>query len=123
MARASIVYPYIDMAKLGSGSLPQTFDLIIIAHVTKVCQNSAFIVFGSHYPISFVQIHLGVPANNDSATAVEQLVRKPKSYPAGASRNDYGFHVQPLLAPIRIAIKTCNERRLQELPATPYTTS
>ena len=76
-----------------SGYVPQTFDLIIMAYVTKVCQNPAFIVFDSQYPISFVQVHLGVPANSDSATAVKERVGKSKSYPAGTPRNDYDFHL------------------------------
>ena len=97
MASAGIVYPYIYAAKPLYGSIPQTLDLIIMAHITEVRQYLAFVAFGSQCSISFVQVHLGTTADSDSAVAGEECIGKAKSYPAGAPRNHNTLHL-PLIS-------------------------
>jgi len=36
-----------------------------------------------------------MPADSDSTIAQKERVGKSESYPAGASRNDYAFHLLP----------------------------
>jgi hypothetical protein len=93
MANASIVYLYIDAAKPLYSSIPQVLDLIIMAHVTNIRQYPAFIVFPSQYPISFVQVDLGMPTDSDIAAAGKKRIGKPESYPTGATRNHNTFHL------------------------------
>jgi hypothetical protein len=97
VASAGIVYPYIYAAKPLYGSIPQTLDLIIMAHITEVRQYLPFVVFGSQHSISFVQVRLGMTADSDSTSAGQERIGKAKSYPAGAPRNHNTFHL-PLIS-------------------------
>ena len=113
MASAGIVYPYIYAAKPLYGSIPQTLDLIIMAHIAEVRQYLAFVVFGSQYSISFVQVRLGMTADGDSTVAGQKCIGKAKSYPAGAPRNHNTFHLPLISRHKHVLAKDPTDRILQ----------
>ena len=63
-----------------------------MAHLTKVSQYSVFVVFTSQYPISFIQVYLGMSTDNYSAIIGKESIGKPESYPTGAPCNNNDFH-------------------------------
>ena len=98
MARASIVYPYVNATEPLHGGIPQALDLIITAYITEVRQYPAFVVFGSQHATSFVQVRLGMTVESDGTAAGQERIGKSEPNPARAPRNHNTVHLLPQLS-------------------------